>query len=430
MGQERKVLALALMKAENSGYSNLILDHALRENHLEGTAARFVTSCFYGVLERKISIDFVLNRFLKRPVHKATPYTAAVLRSGAYQILFMDKVPASAAVNESVELVRRSREKFNAGLTNAVLRKVAAEDVRRTVLEHPNPGIRYSVNDWIWEALSNDLGGEQAEAFLADSLLPPPVFIRINTKAENALGLVRAELEPLGGTLRETEISDCFLAQGMRGIEGLNTYRQGLFFVQDLSSRLCAAAVDAKPGMRVLDCCAAPGGKSFSVALAMEDQGEVIAGDLHQHRAQLIAEGAQRLGLSSIKPRVLDASVFDPNLGLFDRVLCDVPCSGIGVIRRKPEIKYKSDAECAALPEIQKSILSAAADYVKPGGRLIYSTCTLLKRENEAVVEWFLNRRPEFTTLPAFGDKENGRYTRFPPFDAGDGFFAAVLERK
>lgn len=429
MKNERKVLVSALLKAEKSGYSNIVLDNVLAQSDLDRSAAAFVTKAFYGVLERKISLDYILNKYLKRPINKAPPYTSAVLRSGAYQILFMDKVPSSAAVNESVKLIKKSKEGGNSALVNAVLRNIDREIKSSDLLTSAQPSVRFSVNDWIYSAIKNDYGNSKANAFFENALMPPPVFVRINPLNKNAKQTLLAELEPLGGSLLDTGRADMYIAKGIRSMEGLKAFKAGDFFVQDMSSRMAAAALGAKSGERIFDCCAAPGGKSFSLAMDMENKGEILSADLYAHRVELIKSGALRLGLNIVKPIISDATVFNAKLSSFDRVLCDVPCSGIGVIRRKPEIKYKSDEECAALPQLQLSILKTAARYVKSGGRLLYSTCTLLKRENEDVVLQFLKENTEFKSVPLFEDGPDSMLTFMPPDDDGDGFFMAAMER-
>lgn len=430
MQNERRVLVSALLKAEKSGYSNLILDNVLKESDLNDVARGFVTSAFYGVIERKISIDHILNRYLKRPITKAPPFTAAVLRSGAYQIIFMDKIPNSAAVNESVKIIKKSKESGNSGLVNAVLRKLCSDDVK-AFIEHSNdPAIRFSVEKWIYDLISKEHSAKKAEDFFNNALAAPPVFIRINSLKDGAAELLGSELKERGGTLLPTSCEDLFKVDGIKNIESFECYKKGLFFVQDLSSRLAANIVSAKAGDRILDCCAAPGGKSFSVAIEAQDNCELISCDIHPHRVALIKNGAERLGLKSVKLTVMDATVFDPKLGYFDKVLCDVPCSGIGVIRRKPEIKYKTDSECAELIPLQKKILQNSSRYVKKGGRLIYSTCTLLRRENEEVVEAFLKENSDFVLVSPLSDSEAKCINFMPPDTNGDGFFIAAMERK
>lgn len=427
MQNERRVLVSAVLKLQNEGYSNLILDSLLNDSELTSTQKAFVTAAFYGVVERKISIDFMLNKFLNKPIKKAPPITSAVLRSGAYQILFMDKVPNSAAVNEAVKIIKKTKEKGNAPLVNAVLRKLCDESLKDEIL-NSTPTVKYSVEEWIYNALCSDYSKEKVEAFLEDSLLAPPVYIRPNHLIPNAFDDLKTELISLGGDLAKTPCDDVYLASGIRGAEGFKPYKKGLFFVQDYSSRMAAKALMAKPGERVLDCCAAPGGKSFSIALDMQNKGEVVSCDIYPKRVSLIEDGAKRLGLTIVKPIVCDGLIYDEKLGQFDKVICDAPCSGIGVIRRKPEIKYKSDDECLELAQLQYNILNNAARYVKKGGRLIYSTCTLLKRENEGVVNRFLTENPDFLAVSVFDDGET-TVTFMPPNDAGDGFFIAAMER-
>ena len=404
------------------------MDSVLNDAKLSDVQKGFVTTAFYGVIERKITLDFILNKYLKKPIKKAPPMTAAVLRSAVYQIVFMDKIPTSAAVDEAVKIIKKSKENGNSGLVNAVLRKIASNDVLNE-LKNAEPTYKYSVEDWIFKRLSKHYGTDKTEEFLKASLVPPPIFIRINNLKENAKEITLNELSELGATVKETELENTFEINSVKGIERLKSYLNGCFFVQDYSSQLCAKAVGAKSGERVLDCCAAPGGKSFSIALNMSDDGEVIALDLHPHRVGLISNGAKRLGLKSVKASVSDASVYSEELGKFDKVLCDVPCSGIGVIRRKPEIKYKNEDECNNILSLQASILSTASKYVKLSGRLVYSTCTLLKEENENIVEAFLKNNKDFKLVSVFDNKDITTKTFLPPFDKGDGFFVAVMER-
>ena len=429
MQNERKVLVSALLKAEKSGYSNIILDSVLNQTDLNSVGKAFVTTAFYGVLERKISIDYILNKFLKKPLSKTPPYTSAVLRSGAYQILFMDKIPNSAVVNEAVKLIKKSKERGNVGLVNAVLRNLCNEDYLSLINNSNDPSVRYSVEAWIYDSLIQDYSKEKVDLFFENSLLPPPVFIRINPLKENAFNLVSEELEDIAATLKATDFDQFFMVEGIKGIERLKSYKAGLFFVQDYSSRFAVASLDAKPNERVLDCCAAPGGKTFSLAMDMQNLGEVVSLDIHPHRVDLIKKGANRLGLNIVKPAVNDATEFNSELGVFDRVICDVPCSGMGVVRRKPEIKYKRESECKALFEIQSKILQTASAYVKSGGSLVYSTCTLFKGENDDIVNAFLKSNKDFKLVSVYGKNTDAAITLMPPEDLGDGFFVAVMER-
>lgn len=429
MQNERKVLVSALLKAEKSGYSNIVLDNVLKETDLDYLGKSFVTTAFYGVLERKITIDFILNKFLKKPITKAPPYTSAVLRSSAYQILFMNKIPDSAACNEAVKLIKKSKERGNAGLVNAVLRNVCKENSENILNSLQEPSIKYSVRDWIYNRLISQYSKDEINCFFENALLPPPIFIRINALKENAYEKVVSELNEIGAKLTPTDIENFYSVEGIKNVENLSTFKSGFFFVQDYSSRMAITSLSPKREERILDCCAAPGGKSFSIAMDMDNTGEVVSLDIHPHRVELIKKGAERLGLENITAAVNDATCFNKELGLFDRVICDVPCSGIGVIRRKPEIKYKSEEECSNLPKIQSEILNVAARYLKSGGRLVYSTCTLLKEENDEIVKSFLNENTDFKLISAFNQPAESTVTFMPPKDIGDGFFVAVMER-
>ena len=430
MQNERKILVSALLKAEKNGYSNIILDSVLNEADLNSVGKAFVTNAFYGVLERKITIDFILNKFLKKPIAKTPPYTSAVLRSGAYQMLYMNKIPDSAVVNESVKLIKKSKERGNVGLVNAVLRNLCNEGLANIKNSLNEPSIRFSVENWIYNRLIAEYPKEKIDSFFENSLLPPPVFIRINTLKENAFNLVCEELKTIGATVKATDFTDFYAVEGIKTVEKLKSYKNGMFFVQDYSSRFAVASLSAKPNERIMDCCAAPGGKTFSIAMDMENSGEIISLDIHPHRVELIKKGANRLGLSAVKADVNDATEFNEALGLFDRVICDAPCSGVGVIRRKPEIKYKNEAECNSLPQIQSKILSTAAKYVKSGGRLVYSTCTLFKAENNDIIFDFLNKNKAFKLVSVYNRTDEKSLTLMPPEDLGDGFFIAVMERE
>ena len=429
MQNERKVLVSALLKAEKNGYSNIILDSVLNETDLNSVGKGFVTTAFYGVLERKITIDFILNKFLKKPISKTPPYTSTVLRSGAYQILYMSKIPDSAIVNEAVKLVKKSKERGNVGLVNAVLRNVCVENANGSFNNLVDPSVKYSVENWIYNRLISEYSKEKIDSFFENSLLPPPVFIRVNTLKENAVNFVQEEFESIGAVVKPTDFKDFYAVEGIKTVEKLKCYKNGLFFVQDYSSRFAVASLSAKPGERVLDCCAAPGGKSFSIAMDMQNSGELVSLDIHSHRVELIKNGAKRLGLNIIKSAVNDATEYNEDLGLFDKVICDVPCSGMGVVRRKPEIKYKSEEDCNALPDIQSKILLTSSKYVKSGGRLVYSTCTLFKNENGNIVSDFLNCNKDFKLISVYNRTDNKTLTLMPPDDLGDGFFVAVMER-
>lgn len=438
MASARKAAVSALLKVNRyGGYSNLVLDATLKENRLTPADAALASALFYGVLERKITLDYFIAKYAKGGLSRISPYVRECLRIGLYQMKYMDKIPVSAAVNESVGLVKNSRENRAAGFVNAVLRAAGRDENPDALPSGGTPAdfsVRYSCALPVVESLFSDYGAEVTAQFLEDSLQVPPVYIRVNP--------LKTDRDSLREKLREAGISaeDCPFPDALRltqpgGIEGNPLYRSGLFHVQDYASQICCRAVDPRPGERVLDLCAAPGGKTFTMAEMMEDSGQVVASDLYPARAELISSGAGRLGLSIVLTRTGDASVFQPGLGEFDRVLCDVPCSGWGIIRRKPDIKYKPEEEWKNLPEIQNRILEQAAGYVKQGGRLVYSTCTLRRKENELVCGEFLASHPDFqpeeVVIPGFDPAAGGApwMTLMPHTHGSDGFFIAVFRK-
>ncbi len=423
MATARKIAIDALLKVNNDlAYSNITLNNILKNSGLSDEDKAFATALFYGVLDRKITLDYVLDSLIKTSLNKVDGFTKEVLRVGLYQIMFMDKVPDSAAVNEAVKIIKTSKKRYNSGFVNAVLRSAIRSE---KLLPEGNSvkefSIRFSVPEWIVESFINDYSLEEAEALLCEMLKPAPTFLRVNTIKTT----VQEFLEMLGDngiSAQSVEQEGAIkLLEGFQ-IETSNLYKDGFFYVQDLSSQICASTLNAKGGERILDICAAPGGKSFTTALIMENLGEVVSCDLYEKRTNLISQGAKRLGIDIIKTYTADATVYNENLGEFDAVLCDVPCSGLGIIRRKPDIKYKKDTSFSDLEKTQSEILDNAVKYVRKGGRIVYSTCTLRRNENEKQVEAFLHRHPEF--------KLEFMHTFMPHKDGTDGFFTALLNER
>lgn len=421
MANARKIAVDALLRVERDGaYSNLLLGQLLSASSATREDKALASAIFYGVLDRLITLDYYINKLSKLPVKKLQPLTRQVLRSAIYQIYFMDKIPDSAAVNEAVKLIKKSRENKNSGYVNAVLRNAVAS---RFELPQGSDlyslSVRYSCPQWILRDIIKDYGVEITEGILSAYLLPSKVSVRVNTLKITAEEL-KNKLKEQGISIRDNGLENSFEFCNGIDFSGNALFNNGLFYIQDISSQNCALSLSAIKGERILDVCAAPGGKSFTIAQDMEDCGEIVSCDLYNNRVSLINQGAQRLGINCIKAMQNDASRFNPDLGQFDAVLCDVPCSGFGVIRRKPEIKYKPIDDFQSLTELQLNILNTSSLYVKSGGRLLYSTCTIRKAENEEIVNCFLSENKNF--------KCEYMHTDIPSGD-NDGFFRALLVR-
>lgn len=421
-----------------SAWADASLKAQLQRDGLSGAEAGLATRMVYGVLQNRALLDFYLGAYCTQKVGHLQPPLADILRLGAYQILFLDKVPDRAAVNESVELAKRNKRGQAAGLVNAVLRKVSLNKdtlppiPRRDEAQYFS--VRYSHPKWLVKRLLTLLGREEAEAFLAADNGIVPLTVQVNTLKTTAEDLA-AELTAAGVTAAPHPwVPDCLELSGSGDLTALEAFQTGKFFVQDPAAKLVSLISAPKKGQRVIDVCAAPGGKSFGAAIAMEDRGEVLACDLHENKLSRIEAGAARLGLKSIWDFAADGTVFRPEWAeSADVVLVDAPCSGLGIIRKKPDIRYKSPDDLFTLTVAQSTILENAARYVKPGGTLIYSTCTILPEENGQVVDGFLSGHPEFSretfTLPAPMGEQPGELTLWPHRHGTDGFYICRLRR-
>lgn len=423
MADARKLAVKALTKIErDKAYSNIVINSFLKETALTKEDKALFSALVYGVLDRKITLDWVLDGFMKKPVSKTSPFTLNVLRVGLYQIMYMDKIPHSAAVYEAVKLTKQSRESKNAAFVNAVLRAAVRSEIKLPEGNTPEEmSIKYSAPLWMTKSFTDDYGTENAENLLMKSLEPPKVVLRVNTVKIDRVELARRLLEK-GISAQEGEMPDSLIVEKGIDISTDELYKEGLFYAQDYASQKAVSLLAPEPGSRVLDLCAAPGGKSFTAACLMKNRGEIISCDLYEQRVGLIRSSAERLGLDIIKPAVNDACVFNAELGMFDYVLCDVPCSGLGVIRRKPELKYKTVNDFSYLEDIQYKILCNASKYLKDTGRILYSTCTLRSAENEKLVIRFKKEYNEFETVY--------EHTFLPHIDNTDGFYCALLEKR
>ncbi|MBO7519557.1 MAG: 16S rRNA (cytosine(967)-C(5))-methyltransferase RsmB, partial [Clostridia bacterium] len=368
------------------------------------------------------TLDYIISLFIAKPIGRIKPVTLNALRMAIFQILYMDKVPVSAAVNESVKLVKYSKENYNASFVNAILRNFLRKGA---VLPEDNSAdslkIRYSCPTWIIESLISDYGEDNAIKTLRHYLSAPQITLRINTTAITDVEFCQ-RMDENGTPVRLAEFPNAAILKDGVDVRQLETYKNGLFHIQDLPSQIAVSKLNLKVGERVLDMCAAPGGKTFTAAQYAQDSGRIVACDIFEHRVNLIVAGAQRLKLSNITCLLKDSSVYDKSLGSFDAVICDVPCSGLGVIRRKPEIKYKENLDLPELDSTQKKILSNGLKYLKPGGRLLYSTCTLRKAENEHIVRACLDKCAEYEV--------EYEHTFLPGVDGTDGFYFAIVRSR
>lgn len=431
----RSAALTALERCRRDGaWSGASIDNAIKKYALDRRDAALASNICLGVLQNSRLCDFYIDYFCTGK--KLEPKVRDILRIGVYQLLFLDKIPARAAVNETVVLCGEAGLSRATGLVNAVLRRVSGS--LDALPEIPGKGsaeylaVKYSYPDWLVGKLIAERGYETCEAFLRASNQAPELAVQINTLAVSTADYLRA--------LDRAEIeysvpafpADCVTLKG-GSVPELPGYEEGLFYVQDRAARASVEAAELLPGMRVLDACAAPGGKSFAAAIRMQNSGSITSCDIHPKKLELIKAGAGRLGIGIISVKTQDGRMADgAMLSAFDAVIADVPCSGIGVIRKKPEIRLKKEEEIKGLPSIQLAILNNLSSYVRPGGTLLYSTCTVMKEENEGVIEAFLAEHKEYGTQDFLvGNKasENGCMTFWPQKDGTDGFFACKLKR-
>ncbi len=434
MSARETALCALIACRKDSAWVNSVLKEYIDRDKLDRRDAALAARLCYGVVQNRSRLDFYLKQLLTGKVKDLHPAVRDVLHLGLYQIYELDKIPESAAVNESVELVRKycKKQRFAPGLVNAVLR--SAVRTKGTLQEPKALCDKYSHPQKLLDLLATDLGGKRLEPMMKANNGMPLTVVQVNT-LKNTKAVLKSRLENVGVQVQEHPwLENCLVLDRTGSIERLDAFMDGDFYVQDAGARLSVLCAQIPRGAQVLDCCAAPGGKSFAAAMA--GAGEIISCDIHPHKIDLIAKGAQRLGLTNIKAKLQDASEFVPQWeNKMDVVLADVPCSGYGIIRKKPDIRYKDPDSMLDLPALQLAILKNQSRYVKPGGTLLYSTCTLLRRENEAVVQAFLDEYGDFYTeklaLPAvFPDDTDGMLTLVPGEYDTDGFFICRLRRK
>ena len=437
MGARETALNALIACRKEGAWSNGVLKEYIRRDRLDNRDAALASRLCYGVLQNRQKLDFYLKQLLTGKQNRLHPVVRDILHLGLYQMLEMTKIPVSAAVNESVELTKKyCPNPVAAKLVNGVLRNA---DRRKGTLEEPvKLSDRYSHPESLIQLLRSYVGEELLEPMLRANNEAPDITIQVNTLKTDAETLTRA-LETQGVIAQpHSWMENCLVLRSTGALENLEVFRQGHFYVQDPAAKLSVlcAQLPQREDFYLLDCCAAPGGKSFAAAMAMGGKGHITSCDIHAHKTELIAKGASRLGLTNMTVCQQDASQpVSEWVGQMDAVIADVPCSGYGIIRKKPDIREKDPDTMVSLPALQLAILNNQAKYVKKGGLLLYSTCTLVRRENEGVVEKFLKANPEFCTeklpLPAnFPTNESGMLKLVPGQYDTDGFFICCLRRK
>ena len=433
MSARETALSVLLSCRQQGAWCNAALKEYISRDKLDRRDAALATRLAYGVLQNRNKLDFYLAQLLTGKGKDLHPMVRDIVHLGLYQIYEMDKIPASAAVNEAVALAKKycKKQRYAPGLVNAVLRSAVQTKGK---LKEPRSYVdKYSHPQKLVDLLKENVGKDRLERMLQADNAQPSTTIQVNTRRITASAL--AEMLAAEGVETQPHgwMENCLVLRGTGSLEKLPSFRNGLYYVQDPAAKLSVLCAGIRPGDRLLDCCAAPGGKSFAAAVA--GAGQIISCDVHAHKTALIENGARRLGIENLGARQQDATVFVPEWErAMDAVIADVPCSGYGIIRKKPDIREKDPDTMLELPALQLQILKNQSCYVKPGGVLLYSTCTVLKRENEDVVAAFLAENKDFRLeklpLPAvFPENESGMLTLIPGEYDTDGFFIAKLRR-
>ena len=433
MGGRETALNVLIACRKEDGWSNGVLKSYIRRDRLDRREAALASHLCYGVIQNRILLDHYLKQLLTGKLSGLHPVVRDILHLGLYQLKKMDKIPDSAAVNESVTLAKKycPKQRNAPGLINGVLRNAL-----RTELAEPKGWAElYSHPQSLIDLLKPYVGSQRMEKMLQTNNSVAPTVIQVNTLKTTAQQL-QQQLSAEGvQAVPHSWLEDCLVLSATGALEELESFKSGLFYVQDAAAKLSVLCAGLEGNMQVLDACAAPGGKSFAACIAMGGKGHITSCDVHPHKLELIEKSALRLGFDQITTCLQDGSCLNEQwIGQMDGVIADVPCSGYGIIRKKPDIRYKDPETMKELPRLQLAILENQARYVKPGGVLLYSTCTLVQAENEGVVEQFLKRNPHYQLeklpLPAvFPENNTGMLLLVPGEYDTDGFFICRLRR-
>ena len=440
----RKIALEILYKIDvDNLYSNIVLDEELNKNKqsLNEKDIGLISQIVYGTTTWKLTLDEIIKKYSKIKLKKISKWILNILRMGIYQIIFLSKIPKSAAVNESVNLAKRYGHTASSNFVNAILRKVEKEDYLEFFNikdEKERISKAYSIPSWIIEELSKQNTIEEIEEIAKNSNLKPKISIRINklktTKEELIENLKQENIEVKQGLLE-----DFLEVEKFKNIEKNKSYLEGLFTIQDEAAGLIPILLDPKPDELILDACSSPGGKTTYIAELMQNKGEIIACDIHEHRIKLVENTAKRLGIKIIKTKLQDATIYKEEYKQkFDKILLDVPCLGIAVLKRRPDIKgTRTKQDILKISQIQKDILNVCSKYLKPGGEIVYSTCSILDEENKNIIQKFLKENKNFeikeinTCQNEFFDKyiKKGKYIQVYQNEKTDGFFICKLKK-
>lgn len=439
----RQIALTVLYKIDKeNAYSNIVLDEELRKNKklLKEKDIGLISEIVYGTTTWKLTIDTIIKKYSKLKIEKLSKWILNILRMGIYQIVFLDKIPKSAAVNESVNLAKRYGHPASANFVNAILRKIEKKDFEEmSQIKEPIQRIMLTTSTpkWIIEELLKEKAIQDVEEICKNSNQKPSLSIRVNTLKTTKENLIK-ELKKLQIEVKQGILEDFLIVEKVKQIENLEIFKQGWCTIQDESAGLAALVLEPREGEKILDACSAPGGKTSYLAQLMKNKGMIEAWDIHPHRTKLVEETAKRLGIQIIRTKVKDATLKENNIEKFDKILLDVPCLGTGVIRKKPDIKWKHDkTEIEEITKIQKTILQNCSEYLKEGGELVYSTCSILQEENENIISDFLKENKNFKIMPIpmnekntfYQYRENAGYFKVYPNKEIDGFFICKIKK-
>ena len=434
MDTARKLVVDCLLKVESSGFSNLVLLSEIDNHSLTNQDKAFATKLFYGTVERKLTINYILQKQLSKPIAKMDKEIVAILQSGLYQLLYMQSVPAYAAINQAVGLCPVFKKTSAKGLVNAVLRKCQKFDIDKETFKDKltELSVKYSVNTDIVKIILRDYP-DSAEDILKGMFITPKFTVKINTTKISAQDFKKL-IADSGLTYNQMPLDDGIEILHKGSVTDIPGFKEGYFYVQGITSQYAVRAAGIQKDNDVLDLCAAPGGKSFAAAIELGGSGSVTSCDPNVSRLKLIQDGAKRLGLSNITTVQNSGEIYNDKLKKYDVIICDVPCSGIGIIPKKPDLRYKSMTEVDNLAQLQYDILTTASKYLKANGTIVYSTCTINKQENEQVVDRFLKENINFKLEKQHCPVENvinsdEKVTFLSHLTGFDGFFVAVLRK-